>query len=98
MSFLFNNEENDNAYSILEYIWFDSNGVFRSKTRILYVKNINTINQIPKWNYDGSSTNQLGNVNNSNTEIILSFSFFGNLLKESLIFITSVNSPSIVVA
>ena len=71
MSFLFNNEANDNAYSILEYIWFDSNGVFRSKTRILYVNNISTISQIPKWNFDGSSTNQLGNENNSNTEIIL---------------------------
>jgi glutamine synthetase len=70
MSFLFNNEANDN-YSILEYIWFDSNGVFRSKTRVLYMINISIINQIPKWNYDGSSTNQLGNENNSNTEIIL---------------------------
>ena len=72
MSFLFNNESNDNAYSILEYIWFDSNGVFRSKTRVLYIINISTINKIPKWNYDGSSTNQLGNNQiENNTEIIL---------------------------
>jgi glutamine synthetase len=72
MSFLFNNEENDSINCcILEYIWFDSNGVFRSKTRVLFVNNISTIRQIPKWNYDGSSTNQLGNENNSNTEIIL---------------------------
>ena len=72
MSFLFNNEANDNAYSILEYIWFDSNGVFRSKTRVLYVNNISSINQIPKWNYDGSSTNQLENNQlNNNTELIL---------------------------
>jgi glutamine synthetase len=72
MSFLFNNEENDSINCcILEYIWFDSNGVFRSKTRVLYENNISTIRQIPKWNYDGSSTNQLGNENNSNTEIIL---------------------------
>ena len=72
MSFLFNNEANDNAYSILEYIWFDSNGVFRSKTRVLYVNNISSINQIPKWNYDGSSTNQLENNQlNNNMALII---------------------------
>jgi len=71
MSFLFNNEEKY-SYSILEYIWFDSNGVFRSKTRVLYETNISSIKQIPKWNYDGSSTNQLGNNQlDNNTEIIL---------------------------
>ena len=52
--------------TILEYIWLDSVGGLRSKTRVLY----NTCDYIyiPDWNYDGSSTDQ-ADLNNS--EIIL---------------------------
>ena len=52
---------------ILHYIWYDSNNNFRSKTKVFDGK-INDINDVPEWNYDGSSTGQaLGN----NSEVIL---------------------------
>ena len=38
---------------IVEYIWLDGENKTRSKTRVL--KNIN---DIPYWNYDGSSCYQ----------------------------------------
>lgn len=49
--------------SIVEYIWLGGNDELRSKTRILDINiylNINNdiLSQIPKWNYDGSSTGQ----------------------------------------
>jgi glutamine synthetase len=40
----------------LEYIWVGGNGELRSKTKI--VKEIIRENDIPDWNYDGSSTEQ----------------------------------------
>lgn len=49
---------------IVEYIWLDGENKTRSKTRVL--KNIN---DIPYWNYDGSSTGQVGS--DGDTEIIL---------------------------
>lgn len=45
-----------NHHSICEYIWIGGNGELRSKTRV--IKNIDTTN-IPEWNYDASSTDQL---------------------------------------
>ena len=52
---------------VLHYIWYDSNDNFRSKTKVFDGK-INDINDVPEWNYDGSSTGQsLG----KNSEIIL---------------------------
>ncbi len=58
-----------------EYIWIDNNGKTRSKTMVL---NTNTedvldlesfdLNQLPVWNYDGSST---GQAIGKNTEINL---------------------------
>ena len=53
--------------TILEYIWLDSNGELRSKTRVLY--NYSETIYIPDWNYDGTSTNQASIDGNS--EIIL---------------------------
>ena len=55
---------------ILEYIWLDKESNFRSKIRIInelgfYVKNVK---DVPKWNYDGSST---GQTTGENTEVIL---------------------------
>ena len=44
----------------VEYIWLDSDGGFRSKTRVLSdpKEDISILEYLPKWNYDGSSTNQ----------------------------------------
>lgn len=58
---------------VLEYIWLDANGNFRSKTKVVYDMFHYTgecpyMNSIPIWNYDGSST---GQANDENTEIML---------------------------
>lgn len=46
-----------NNISILEYIWIDGNYGLRSKSRVQY-SSIYKIEDIPIWNFDGSSTNQ----------------------------------------
>lgn len=51
---------------IYEYIWLGGNGNFRSKYRV--INNNLEINEIPKWNYDGSSTNQ---AEGNDSEVIL---------------------------
>lgn len=45
---------------ILEYIWLGGNGELRSKTRVHYEMPRSRVHlsDIPKWNYDGSSTGQ----------------------------------------
>lgn len=41
---------------IAEYIWIDGSGItLRSKARTLDQK-VNSLADIPEWNYDGSST------------------------------------------
>lgn len=57
---------------LLEYIWLDSINNFRSKIRVLDTK-IDTLEDIPKWNYDGSST---GQSKSKITEIILNPVFY----------------------
>lgn len=57
-----------NYTTILEYLWFDGNGIRRSKTRIVNSA-ILKVDDIPIWNCDGSSTGQA--VSNGNTEVIL---------------------------
>ena len=42
---------------IAEYVWIDGTGNLRSKGRTLK-KRITSIDQLPEWNFDGSSTNQ----------------------------------------
>jgi glutamine synthetase len=54
--------------TVVEYIWIGGNYEIRSKTMVLS-KNINTIFDLPDWNYDGSSTNQANSE--QNTEIII---------------------------
>jgi glutamine synthetase len=43
-------------YSILEYVWIDGFNNLRSKTKIMH--QIFALNEVPIWNFDGSSTGQ----------------------------------------
>ena len=52
---------------IAEYIWIDGTMGIRSKCRTLTTK-ITSVDQLPEWNYDGSSTYQ---ATTENSEIIL---------------------------
>ncbi len=55
---------------VYEYIWLGGKGEIRSKTKVEpSINRYVTINEIPIWNYDGSSTWQADS--NSNTEVIL---------------------------
>lgn len=60
---------------ILEYIWLDKESNFRSKVKIIndFKFNIENVKDIPKWNYDGSST---GQTIGENTEVILKPVFY----------------------
>tara|TARA_A100001015_G_C15043624_1_gene741685 strand:- start:2 stop:958 length:957 start_codon:yes stop_codon:yes gene_type:complete len=51
----------------VEYVWLDSSGNYRSKTKVIY-DDLKNIKELPLWNYDGSSTNE---ANTENSEIIL---------------------------
>ena len=53
---------------ILEYIWLDSDLELRSKTKTMDPKEKWTLDDIPLWNYDGSST---GQATTEDSEIIL---------------------------
>lgn len=55
--------------TIFEYIWLDANGNSRSKTKVISdLNNEVTIDILPEWNYDGSST---GQATTENSEVIL---------------------------
>jgi len=41
-----------------EYVWVDAEGNTRSKTRTLPAEKANDVSSLPKWNFDGSSTDQ----------------------------------------
>lgn len=44
---------------IAEYIWIGGSGLdIRSKARVLSIPPVTALDQIPEWNFDGSSTNQ----------------------------------------
>lgn len=45
------------AYQLVDYVWIGGNNELRSKTRVLYHQ-VNTVEDVPEWNYDGSSTDQ----------------------------------------
>jgi glutamine synthetase len=57
-------------FVLLDYIWLDGKGGLRSKTRVIYQDEPSEIplNDVPTWNYDGSSTFQ---ANTKNSEIVL---------------------------
>ena len=54
-------------HTLVDYIWIDGNQNLRSKTRVLEGR-IMFLKDIPKWNYDGSSTNQ---ADGASSEIFL---------------------------
>ena len=41
--------------TVVEYIWLGADNEIRSKTRVLYDLISNDIEEIPVWNFDGSS-------------------------------------------
>ena len=43
---------------LAEYVWVDAVGNTRSKTRTLDAKKTKSVEELPKWNFDGSSTDQ----------------------------------------
>jgi len=43
---------------LAEYVWVDAAGNTRSKTRTLSASKIGSVDLLPKWNFDGSSTDQ----------------------------------------
>ena len=48
-----------------EYVWCDVNGLYRSKTKIIELKGLDSrldVTTYPKWNYDGSSTQDAMNM------------------------------------
>ena len=56
---------------ILEYIWLDNEQKCRSKTKVIKNNNkinLNDVQTLPEWNYDGSST---GQATTEDSEVIL---------------------------
>lgn len=47
-----------NNMVLATYVWIDGEGGTRSKLRIIKLKKIREINELPIWNFDGSSTKQ----------------------------------------
>lgn len=43
---------------LAEYVWVDAKGETRSKTRTLPAAKGESVESLPKWNFDGSSTDQ----------------------------------------
>jgi glutamine synthetase len=43
---------------LAEYVWIDATGNTRSKTRTLPAAKADAVENLPKWNFDGSSTDQ----------------------------------------
>jgi len=56
-----------NKIYTVEYVWIGGKQELRSKIRVLK-QNIDSINDIPSWNYDGSSTHQAFNCD---SEVII---------------------------
>jgi glutamine synthetase len=52
----------------VEYVWIDGKDNLRSKIKV-YNNHVNSINDVPYWNYDGSSTHQ-GTTEDSEVTLI----------------------------
>lgn len=55
------------VHTLLEYVWIDGKNNLRSKTRVIRA-HITKLDEVPVWNYDGSSTYQ---ASGHDSEIIL---------------------------
>ena len=53
--------------TLVDYIWIGGNNELRSKTKVLNVE-VNNIDDLPNWNFDGSSTNQ---ASGDDSEVII---------------------------
>ena len=53
--------------TLVEYVWIGGNNELRSKTKVLD-KEINVVNDLPVWNFDGSSTQQ---ADGKDSEVII---------------------------
>ena len=53
---------------LAEYVWIDADGNCRSKTRTLPPSKAASLESLPKWNFDGSST---GQAPGDDSEVIL---------------------------
>jgi len=72
--------------TVLEYVWLGGKGEFRSKIRV--VNNVITcINDIPVWNYDGSSTGQA--TSESSDVILMPCAAYMNPLTQGLLVLCS---------
>ncbi len=47
-----------NTHQLVEYIWIDAEGGLRGKTKVIWNKEIKILSDLPRWNFDGSSTKQ----------------------------------------
>ncbi|MEM3061958.1 MAG: glutamine synthetase beta-grasp domain-containing protein [Nitrososphaerota archaeon] len=47
---------------MVDYVWIGGEGELRSKTRVIY-NTVNSLEDVPTWNYDGSSTGQADGLN-----------------------------------
>ena len=52
----------------VEYVWIDNDFKLRSKVKVMYNVEIKSIEDIPEWNYDGSST---GQAEGNDSEVII---------------------------
>ena len=54
----FNSLPYPNEKILAEYVWVDAKGECRSKTRTLPASRAKAVDSLPRWNFDGSSTDQ----------------------------------------
>ena len=45
-------------YVLAEYVWIDAEGGLRCKTKVIHGKTSVKLEDLPDWNFDGSSTGQ----------------------------------------
>lgn len=63
--------------TVVEYVWIDGRGGLRSKTRVL-----NFMDDVPKWNFDASSTWQAENPHDNTEGILKPVKLYPNPLRK----------------